>query len=192
MTAMQITPGAQIESFSHAAAIRDQIVWNRLEAVTVEHALKEWLATLSDRTERNYRSGLNMLAGIGLIDPLITLQGFSLVNHDAIVDKIKQLPYIQETTKQARAALYISFTRFLSRRFPGVFKKATPSREGTSKTFFKVHNKVVTEAMNQAQWTAFFSALQKINPRDCLIAKVVLQGGKRIREVLSLCVDQIS
>ena len=88
MTAMQITPGAQIESFSHAAAIRDQIVWNRLEAVTVEHALKEWLATLSDRTERNYRSGLNMLAGIGLIDPLITLQGFSLVNHDAIVDII--------------------------------------------------------------------------------------------------------
>lgn len=191
MSAIQISNTPQIESFGQAVAIRDQIVWNKLEALTVEHVLKEWFSTLSDRTERNYRSGANFLAGINLLNPFLSLQAFALVNHDAIVDKIKQLPYLQETTKQARAALYISFTRFLSRRFPGIFNKATPCREGTGKTFFRVHDKVVTEAMNLAQWTEFFSALQKINPRDCLIAKVTLQGGKRIREVLSLKVDQI-
>lgn len=192
MTALQAIPNTQIASFEQAVALRDQIVWGKLEGVTVESALNDWLATLSERTQVNYQSGINMLAGIGLVNPLLSLQAFSLVNHEAIIDRIKQLPYLQETTKQARAALYISFTRFLSRRFPTMFKKAMPSREGAEKTFFRVHDKVVTEAMNQAQWTAFFSALQKINPRDCLIAKIVLQGGKRIREVLHLSVDQIN
>ena len=32
---------------------------------------------------------------------------------------------------------------------------------------------------------------EKINSRDCLIAKITLQGGKRIREVLTLKIDQI-
>jgi integrase len=33
--------------------------------------------------------------------------------------------------------------------------------------------------------------LEKINPRDALIGKVALQGGKRIREVLNLRTEQI-
>ena len=98
---------------------------------------------------------------------------------------------VKETTRQARAALYISFTRYLSRRFKGIFTKAMPSREGNEKTFFRVHEKVTTEAMNQNQWMAFFAELEQINPRDALIGKVALQGGKRIREVLSLHTDQI-
>jgi integrase len=99
---------------------------------------------------------------------------------------------MKETTKQARAALYISFTRYLSRRFKGMFTKAMPSREGNEKTFFRVHEKVVTEALNLQQWTAFFSELEAINPRDALIGKIALQGGKRIREVLSLRTEQIN
>ena len=133
-----------------------------------------------------------MLAEKGLLNPFISLQAFSLVNHDATIDSIKKLSRIPETTKQARAATYISFTRHLSRKFPNFFKKAMPSREKTSKTFFRVHEKVVTEAMNQMQWVSFFNYLEKINPRDCLIAKITLQGGKRIREVLSLKTEQIN
>lgn len=132
-----------------------------------------------------------MLAETGLLNPFITMQEFSLINHDATIDKIKQLPLIQETTRQTRAAMYISFTRYLSRKFPEIFKKAMPSREGVSKTFFRVHEKVVTEAMNQAQWLSFFDCLLESNARDCLIAKITLQGGKRIREVLSIKTDQI-
>ena len=112
------------------------------------------------------------------------------MNHDSVVDRIKQLP-MKETTRQAIAALYISFTRYLSRRFKGIFIKAMPSREGNEKTFYRVHEKVVTEAMNQQQWTIFFAELMKINSRDALIGKVTLQGGKRIREVHSLHTDQI-
>ncbi len=65
------------------------------------------------------------------------------------------------------------------------------SQEEANKTFKRVHKHVVTEAMTQAQWLRFFEALDKINSRDCLLAKIALQGGKRIGEVLSLTVDKI-
>ena len=45
--------------------------------------------------------------------------------------------------------------------------------------------------MNQAQWLFFLRELEKINTRDCLIAKLILQGGKRVNEVLSLQTHQI-
>jgi integrase/recombinase XerD len=191
-SALQLMPSSTIESFEHAQEQKDRIIWDRIELLTVGCLLNEWVATLSYRTRINYQSGVRMLSAANLINPMLSLQAFALINHDAIVDRIKQIAEWQETSRQARAALYISFTRFLSRRLPGIFKKAMPSREGVGKTFFRVHSKVVTEAMNQAQWTEFFSALYEIHPRDCLIAKVTLQGGKRIREVLSLTTDQIN
>lgn len=179
-----------IGSLEQAKTLRDQIAWQKIEYLPLDVIVVEWLDTLGERTRINYKSGLNRLAESGIINPLISLQAFSLVNHDAMVDRIKQLP-MKETTRQARAALYISFTRYLSRRFKGIFVKAMPSREGNEKTFYRVHDKVVTEAMNQNQWSAFFVELEKINPRDALIGKVALQGGKRIREVLSLHTEQI-
>lgn len=189
---LQITSSSSIESFDQAQSTRDKLIWDRAEYLSVGCLLNEWVESLTYRTRINYQSGVRKLAAAGMINPSLSLQAFSLVNHDAIVDRIKQITDLQETSRQARAALYISFTRFLSRRFPGIFKKATPSREGIGKTFFRVHDKVVTEAMNLAQWTAFFAALNGINYRDCLIAKITLQGGKRIREVLSLTTDQIN
>lgn len=98
---------------------------------------------------------------------------------------------MSESSKQARAACYISFTRFLSRRTQGVITKAIPSREGTVKTFYRVREKVATQAMTRSQWSAFLHELNKLNQRDCLIAKIMLQGGKRMSEVLSLCTEQI-
>jgi integrase/recombinase XerD len=180
-----------IQNLDQAKSLRDGIAWTLIDSVNLDAIISEWLGTLKERTRINYKSGFNKLTECGVINPFISLQAFSLVNHDAVVDKIKQLP-MKETTRQARAALYISFTRYLSRRFKGLFSKAMPSREGNEKTFYRVHEKVVTEAMNQSQWSAFFNALDKINLRDSLIGKVALQGGKRIREVLSLRTEQIN
>jgi integrase/recombinase XerD len=127
-----------------------------------------------------------------LINPSTTLQAFALVNHDLIIDRIKLISDWSECSRQARVACYISFTRFLSRRTQGLIIKAVPSREGNTKTFFRVYEKVKTSAMTQAQWLQFFEALQKISPREALIAKVILQGGKRVNEVLSLQTHQIN
>ncbi|MGK5593882.1 MAG: tyrosine-type recombinase/integrase [Parachlamydiaceae bacterium] len=150
-----------------------------------------WLDTLALLTKRNYLSGLKRLIEYGLINPLKTLQDFALANHQSIIDQIKLIKGWSECSRQARAACYISFTGYLNRRLQGMIKKALPNKEKESKTFFKVYEKVKTKATNHAQWQSFLQALAKINKRDCLIAKITLQGGKRIGEVLSLQTENI-
>lgn len=191
---MQTLPAILENSNSGFARIKElhaDVIWHNLSNITLEEMVMQWLSTLGKLTQINYHSGMSKLYEQGLMDPFMTLQAFALVNHEAIVDRIKQVNIWSECTRQARAACYISFTRFLSRRFQGVFRKAMPCREGTDRTFFRVYDKVVTSAMTQAQWVKFFDALESINSRDALIAKVILQGGKRVSEVLSLQTGQI-
>lgn len=183
---------AKFETYDQAQTWQTNLIWEKLSELTVEEAISVWLPTLSPRTRINYASGMLKLIEFGLIDPLMTLQVFSLINHEAIIDRIKLIPQWSECSRQARVACYISFTGFLSRRFKGVIKKALPNKEGNAKTFYRVYDKVKTSAMTLAQWNRFFEALEKINVRDCLIAKVILQGGKRVNEVLSLKIDQIN
>lgn len=180
-----------VSSYEEAKKSQSNWIWQQLEKISVQEAVEVWLSTLSERTRNNYRSGIRRLAELGLFDPLMTLQAFALVNHEAIVDQIKLASHWTECTKQARAACYISFTGFLYRRTKGIIPRALSSREGHGKTFFKVYDKVKTAAMSQAQWCVFLEELQKISTRECLIAKVMLQGGKRVREVLALETNQI-
>lgn len=186
---MPISP--PLGSYEQARVFQANIIWEKLDEITVEQAIAYWLPTLSLRTQINYRSGIRKLVEFGLLNPLMTLQAFALVSHEVIIDRIKLIQEWAESSRQARAACYISFTGFLSRRLQGVVKKAVPSKEGSTKTFFSVYEKVKTRAMTQAQWLLFFKELEKINPRDCLIAKIILQGGKRVNEVLSLQTHQI-
>jgi len=180
-----------LQTYEQATSAKSNFIWNQLESVSIAEAVNHWLATLSTKTRINYQSGIKRLIEFGWLNPLLNLQAFALVNHEGIIDQIKLCPCWAETTKQARAACYISFTGFLSRRLRGVIQKAVPSKEGSSKTFFTLYEKVKTNAMTQAQWLLFFQELEKINSRDCLIGKIILQGGKRVNEVLSLITQQI-
>lgn len=180
-----------VSSYEEAKKSQSNWIWQQLEKISVQEAVEVWLSTLSERTRNNYRSGVRRLSELGLFDPFMTLQGFALVNHEAIVDQIKLVAHWTECTRQARAARYISFTGFLYRRSKGIIPRALANREGHGKTFFKVYDKVKTVAMSQAQWCLFLEELEKISPRECLIAKVMLQGGKRMSEVLALQTDQI-
>jgi integrase/recombinase XerD len=179
---------------SHDEAIKNQkkVLWDQLGKISLRDAISLWLGTLKNLTQENYSYGMNRLIDLGLIDPQMTLQAFSLVNQNVIVDKIKLIAEWSEGTRQARAACFISFTGFLDRRTEGIIKKAMPSREGVNRTFFKIYDEVKSEAMNQSQWMAFLTELEIINYRDSLIAKTILQGAKRKSEVLGLRVDQIN
>jgi integrase len=187
---------ATIGSFAEAIALRDQVIWANMDSMTVEQAKDKWLATLSNpRTLKNYRSALKTLFDQGIINKFYTLRQFALISHRAVISTIKHISGLSECTKQARAAAYISFTRYLSDMLEGNFKRAVPCKDGTietTKTFQKIHEVVETEAMTPSQWEAFLIELNKINPRDCLIAKLALQGAKRINEVLLLKVEQIN
>ena len=145
--------------YEQAKAFQANLVWEKLDEVTVEQAIIYWLPTLSLKTQINYRSGVRKLVEFGLLNPLMTLQAFALVNHEVVIDRIKLIQDWAESSRQARAACYISFTGFLSRRLQGVIKKAIPSKEGSTKTFFSVYEKVKTKAMTRAQWLLFFKEL---------------------------------
>lgn len=189
--AQETSVASVLQTYEQAASAKTNLVWQQLEKISVGEALEHWLATLGTKTKINYRSGVKKLIEFGWLNPLLSLQAFSLTNHEGIIDQIKLCPSWTETTRQARAACYISFTGFLNRRLQGVVRKAIPSKEGNTKTFFSLYEKVKTKAMTQAQWLVFFKELEKINPRDCLIGKIILQGGKRVNEVLSLQTHQI-
>lgn len=178
-------------SFEEAKSSQSNAIWQQLEKITVQDAAELWLSTLSYRTRINYQSGLRKLAEIGLLSPLLNLQAFALINHETIIDQIKLVPIWTECSRQSRAACYISFTKFLHRRSKGIISRAISNREGHAKTFFRVYDKIKTSAMSQSQWIIFLDALEKISPRECLIAKLIIQGGKRANEVLTLQTQNI-
>jgi integrase/recombinase XerD len=181
----------QLETYEQAQSTKNHLVWKALDQISLEEAIVTWLKTLTPLTAKNYQCSMRKLVERGLLNLFTNLQAFALFNHETIIDQIKQIKEWSECTRQARAACYIAFTAFLNRRLEGIVKKATTNKESGSKTFFKVYDKVKTYAMNQAQWIVFLKELEKINLRDHLIAKIILQGGKRVNEVLSLQTHQI-
>lgn len=170
---------------------KEETIWQQMSGISLEDALIEWLRSLEGLTMKNYLSAFSRLTEEDLIDPHVSLQQFSMVNHEQIIDNIKLVPFWTEATKQARAAAYISFTGFLQRRTQGMISKAIPNKEGTNKTFFKIRDKVKTKALSREQTKVFLEAIQKINSRDALIAKLLIQGGKRKGEVLGLQVESV-
>jgi integrase len=179
-------------SYRQTQDLAKESLWQNLANILVREAVTCWLESFAKPTAKNYAAGINLLATYNLIALDTTLQRFSLINHNAIIDEIKKLPNQSECSKQARAACYISFTRYLCRRTQGMIARAIPAKEGNEKTFFKVRDKVATNAMTQKQWSIFLRELSKYNKRDCLIAKLIIQGGKRMSEVLELTTDQIN
>lgn len=179
------------ESFQLVRAQKENYIFGQLEAVSVKDAIENFLSSLeSHNTRKNYASHLRSLAKI--ININISLQEFSLLDTNRILDEVKQFSSLSEATKQARCACLISFTKFLSRRTEGIIKRAVPETSGVNRTFRKIRDKCTTNALNKTQVKRFLSELAKINKRDALIAKLILQGGKRKSEVLTADISNIN
>jgi len=191
LTSFETQP-SRFDSWEQATAAKKKKAWKALAEINIQSAIQIWLDTLNVHTSKAYRCGLKKLYDLGLIDFDSSLQAFSQVNHNSVIDQIKLVDEWSEATRQARAACYISFTGFLSRRTNGIILKGIPLREGSAKTFFKIRHKVKTRAMSKKQWPFFFEQLEMINPRDTLIGKLMLQGGKRVSEVLSAKIQDIN
>ncbi|WP_011176451.1 hypothetical protein [Candidatus Protochlamydia amoebophila] len=137
-------------------SFKTNVIWSTLDRFMVEGVIGVWLGTLNRSTQINYHSGMKQLAQQGLINLRISLQAFSFVNHEAILDQIKLVQDWSEDTRQTRAACYVSFTDYLNRQLQGVVLKAIQSKEKETKRFSKYRKKMVTEAMNQAHWRLFY------------------------------------
>ncbi|QVE49623.1 site-specific integrase (plasmid) [Chlamydia crocodili] len=166
--------------------------------LTVLEAANVWLATLSPITKKNYASGIKFLISNNILDGSMKLESLVCFDHCDALNKIKSLTYtytgktVSEASKQARAACYISFTKFLYRLTKGLIKQASPSRDFGNSTFYKIRDKVKTEFISKKEWLVFFDSLKKISFRDYLIGKLIIQGVRKLNEVISLRTDDIS
>ncbi|EPP37944.1 phage integrase family protein [Chlamydia avium] len=179
-----------------AVFIKNENIWEKLNNISLLEIVLLWTSSLNYHTARSYKGAFFSLEKIGLISLDISLQEFAMLNHNLILDSIKQIPTHQaawsEGTKQVRAASYISLTKFLNRITSGIIPVALPSRQEATKTFYKIRDLVKTKAMNQEEIVVFLEKLKQINHRDWLIAQTLLQGAKRAAEALSITTDQIS
>lgn len=192
-------------TYQQVLEAKQEILWQQLHEISVEEAIEEWLITIQNRcTRKSYENAMQELIQRRFINAQISLQLFSLMSPEKIIDSIKTIPVFIKNrrgeytnqqwsvrTREARISCFLAFTRYLSRKTQGIIRRGIPSKEGMEKTFSFKPKKVKTEAMTRSQIVLFLEEIEKINPRDAMIAKLCLHGAKRINEVLSLRVDQI-
>jgi len=189
-----------LPSYRRAKEMKQEAIWWSLSKVLLKDEIEAWLATIANHhTKKNYRIGIEELFQLELLKEAWTLQQFSLYNPDLILDQIKTEKIVSPkngkewttSTKQARAACFITLTKYLSRKTEGIIRHAVTCRHGINKTFSHRRKKVTTQALSRKQWTKFLYHLREISQREFLIAALTLNGGKRIGEVLSLKTEQI-
>jgi len=179
--------------FTHEQALmlKKESVWRKLSEVSLLDAVHAYLSKLSPHTRRTYETSFNLFFRFRLLDPYASLQDFALYNLEGLVDLIKEKIKGSEATKQTRVACFISFTGFLTRKTQGMIRKAIPCKNNGASTFKKIRSTATTEALNEKEFNLFLRALKSINHRDYLIAKTILQGAKRLDEVLTAKISQI-
>jgi integrase/recombinase XerD len=200
-------PVLEDDAMSYRSVLENkrELIWRKLSSITVEEAKEEWLSTVRNpHTRISYNTAMNELLERAFLIPHWSLQEFSLISPEMIIDKIKlDTIFIKDKsgkassiqwsirTREARISCFLSFTRYLCRKTEGLIRRGVPSKEGIERTFSPKPRKVKKNAMNRSQLIRFFEELDRINPRDAMIARVCLHGAKRISEVLSLKTEQI-
>lgn len=178
-----------------AVAGRDEAIWRELSKISLAEASDRFLETLSGNTQRAYRAAFQSIFRLmetqRLFDPRNNLQTFALSNLEYLLDEIRGKLSGSDATKQARAAAFIALTRFLQRSTGGLIRKVVPRKEKSNPTFRQVRETSLTKALTRVQWTRFLMFLQRSSYRDYLVAKTILQGAKRVGEVLSAQIHQI-
>lgn len=188
--------GALVDKQRHTLKFREQ-----LESTSIKAAIDHWIRELMNRstnTAKSYRDAMKRLIDIGALQTHWedgrpkTLDDFRLMPHERVVDFIKQHSKWKEDSRQARAAAYITFTRWLSRLSEGWIREAKPQVCGTNKTFYKTRSKVATEALPLEDCYRLLDAIYAVNARDGLIAKAIFGGARRISEVLQVPLSRVS
>lgn len=183
------------QSYNVAISLKTQELWQLLSQKTILEAMKSFLERLKPHTKRSYQCSFSkifeILGARSLLNPNMTLQTFSMCNLENLLDSIRENIIGSQSTKQNRCAAFIAFTRYLCRTTQGMIREAIPLRGGLNPTFQKIRDKADTKALTHEESSKFISSLRQISIRDYLIAKSVIQGAKRIGEVLSSQISQI-
>ena len=170
---------------------------DKLEYTSIKSVIQDWLKNLSTETKRNYSYYIADMIRRNIIPEYdasgndFTVGHFRHVPHEMVIDYIKRVEDWSEGTRQLHAAVYISFTAYLSRISQGWVRKVEPSTLAANPTFYQIREKCATNALTLSDWYKFIAALSDINKRDALIARSAFHGAKRITEAISITLSQI-
>lgn len=154
---------------------------------SIQMCLESWFLVLQNRnTIKMWQSSFNRLQKEGLLDLSDSICSLYIKSHHFVFDGISRMKCAR-ATKQRILSAYISFTRFLEPRTKGLIKQAHAEKG----SFSKVRDKATTNALTVKQFRQLLDAFKKRNLRDWLFAGMLLQGAKRLREVMFLQTDQI-
>jgi integrase/recombinase XerD len=88
-----------LKTYEQAKVFQTNVIWKKLDEITLEEALSHLLSTLGHRTQINYRSGIRKLIEFGLLNPLMSLQAFAITNLEAVIDRIKLIKDWAESSR---------------------------------------------------------------------------------------------
>jgi integrase len=131
------------------------------------------------------------------MDPKMTLKQFSRCKLEGILDRIRGQVQrsdgkpAKEAHKQARAAVFISFTEFIARQYVGDFRRVLLNKYSGNKTFaYKRHESSATILTDQ-QLLAFFTVLKRNNFKAYLFALIQFHGARRVAEVARIRIQDV-
>lgn len=169
-----------------------------IKMLKINLLIDDWLNTLKPSTRRQYLYTINNLITKNIMpsknahDEMLSLKDFKDIPHHKHIDSIKQIDEWSERTKQVYAAVYISFTKYLERVTNGWFRRSWPNNSHQNPTFYMVNDKCLSKPLSKKECDLLLKKLYELSTRDALVASCLLQGAKRISEVLNLKLHQLN
>ena len=163
-----------------------------MQKSTLKRQVQNYLGILKNsNTQATYKNAFRVIVLKRILKPFMTIEDFGQIDVNVSLDKIKKLDNYSEASKQLYAAAFVSFTKYLNRASRGLTKIAIPDSHGISKTFYKLRDKIKTQAITHEEFEIFYEKLLNINKQHALIAKIIYIGVKRVSEVLNLRIEDI-
>jgi len=94
--------------------------WEQLKLISIQEAVMMWLSALPDDKKIPYTLTLNLLIEQEYLHASDSLQSFSILNLNGIVERIMRKEGVPEAKRKARATAFISFSKFLEQRSGGM------------------------------------------------------------------------
>ena len=154
---------------------------------TVGRLVDMWLDSFqNESTAHRYRNCMARISNEGFINFDMKAHNLKHAPLETILDSIKAIQGLAESTRQTVASSFISFMRWLHRTSGGAFRVPIAKKTGSDRTFFTTREKVKAQPITDLD---FKRLLAKLNGRDQMIALLLRYGARRISEVLNLNVE---
>lgn len=147
--------------------------------------ITDWLSHLNPDTAKTYSHLMKSLVESQFI-PDLDLEEFNSYPHEFVLRRMRKKDGWSESAIQMRSAAYISFTKYLTRITCGWFRRVFPESGTSTPTFFQKNEKSVYRALTEHERFKFMLAIDTIGKRESIAARCIMQGAKRVNEVLTV------